>query len=101
MQLEIALGTLSIGIESGGEDGAAVGTSGPGYGANHARRSGSELVGAARPALRRLAVVLPLFLVVFFRIAVPAMAILSVHKRLRPSDLTDYHVQTNCHSKKR
>ena len=60
VQLEIALGTFTVGIEAGGEDCTAVGTARAGYRANHARSARAELIGAARSALRRLAVVRPL-----------------------------------------
>ena len=90
---EIALGTFAVGIETGGEDCTAVGAAGPSYCTDHPRRPWPELIGTPRSALRRLALVRPLLLIVFFRIAVPAMAILSVHKRLRPSALADCHYE--------
>jgi hypothetical protein len=31
------------------------------------------------------------FFVVFLRVAIPAVTVLSIHKRLRPSVLTDYY----------
>jgi hypothetical protein len=88
MELELALGAFAVGIEAGGEDRAAVGTACAGYGADHARGARAELIGA-RSTLRGLPVMRPVFLFVFFGIAVPAMAIFSIHKCLRPSVLPD------------
>jgi len=39
MKFEMALGALAVGIETGGEDGAAVGAARAGNGADHARRA--------------------------------------------------------------
>ena len=89
VQVSAALGTRAVGIESGSEDGATVGTSGPRHSADHAGRAWAELIGAARPARGRLAVVRFIFLLVFFRVSVPAVAVLSIHKRLRPPVSTD------------
>src|SRR5713226_1047956 len=46
VQLESALGTLAIGVEAAGEHRAAIGTARAGHGADHARRSRTELIGA-------------------------------------------------------
>ena len=56
VQFELAFGAFAVGIEAGGEDRAAVGAAGAGYGADHARGARAELIGA-RAALRGLAVV--------------------------------------------
>jgi hypothetical protein len=93
VQFHLAFGAFSVGIEAGGENRAAVGTADPSYGADHARGARAELIGA-RPALRRLAImaVTAARLVFFFlllRVAIAAMTVLSVHKRLRPSVPTD------------
>jgi hypothetical protein len=91
VQLELAFGAFSVGIEAGGEDGAAVGAAGAGYGADHARGAGTELIGAGAalrgPAIVIVTIAVRFFLVVFFRVAIAAVTILSIHKRLRPSVL--------------
>jgi len=84
----LALGTLTIGIEARGEDGTAVGASAAGDGADHARGAWTKLIGA-RTALRRLAVVALFSFFAFFRVAVAAMTVLSIHKRLRPDEMPD------------
>jgi len=87
VKLKLALGTLSIRVEAGGEDGTTVGAAATRDGADHAWRARAELIGA-RTALRRLAVVL-FFFFAFFRVAVAAMTVLSIHKRLRPDAMPD------------
>jgi hypothetical protein len=57
VQFGLALWALPIGIESGSKNGAASGTARASDCADHARRAGTELIGAARPAGRRLAIV--------------------------------------------
>jgi len=89
MQFELALGTFAVGIETGGKDGAAIGTAGACNGSDHARGARAELIGAARAASRRLLFVRALALFTLLRIAVTAMTILAIHKRLRPPALTD------------
>ncbi len=89
VQLELTLGTFSIGIETGGENGAAIGTPCAGDRADHAGGAGAELVGAARPAGWRLFFVRSLSLFRFLGIAVTAVTILSIHKHLRPPVATD------------
>jgi hypothetical protein len=81
VQLESALGALAVGVEAAGEHCAAIGTARACHGADHARRSRAELIGA-RTALRRLAVVRAFLLVLLFRVAIAAVTILSIHKRL-------------------
>jgi len=87
VELKLALGTLAVGVEARGEDSAAVGTAAACNGADHAWRAGPKLIGAWT-ALRRFAVVL-FFFVAFFRVAVAAMTVLSIHKRLRPDAMPD------------
>src|SRR5260370_20129874 len=82
VQLESAFGTLAVGVKATGEHCAAIGAAGTGHGADHARRSRAELVGA-RTALRRLAVMRAFLFVLLFRVAITAVTILSIHKRLR------------------
>jgi len=88
VKLELALGTLAVGVEAGGKNRAAVGTAAAGDGADHARSARAELIGA-RTALRRLALVLFSFFA-FFCVAVTAMTILAIHKRLRPDAMPDF-----------
>jgi len=92
VQFELALGTRAIGIEPWGQHGAAIGASRPRDGAHHAGSAGAELIGAAGPTGGRLAVVRFVFFLVFFRVAVTAVTVLSIHKCLRPP------VSTDCHS---
>ena len=87
VKLKLALGTLAVRVETRSEDGAAVGTSAAGDGADHSWRARAELIGA-RTALRRLPLML-FFLIAFFRVAVAAMTVLSIHKRLRPDAMPD------------
>ena len=91
VKLELTLGTLAVWIETGGQDSAAVGTTSAGDGADHARGARAELIGA-RATLRRFALVL-FSLFAFFRVAVTAMTVLSIHKRLRPDAMPDYDLR--------
>ena len=92
VQLEIALGTFSLGIEASDENGSAIGAASAGDGANHARGARAEVIGsAAGSTLRRLAIglVFLLLAVLPFGVAVAAVTVLAIHKCLRPSVLTD------------
>ena len=91
MELELAFGAFAVGIETGGENGTAVRAAGAGNRSDHARRAGAELIGTTRSARWRLFFVRALALLTLFRIAVTAMTILAIHKRLRPPALTDRH----------
>jgi hypothetical protein len=91
MQFKLALGARAVGIKSRSEDGAAIGTSRAGDGAHHAWGAWAELIGAARSASGRLALVRLVLLILLFRVAVAAVSILSIHKRLRPPVSTDCH----------
>ena len=97
MQFKLAFGAFPVGIETGGEDRSAVGTADTGYGADHTRGARAELIRARAP-LRGPAIVTIaarlVLLIVLFRVAVPAVTVLSIHKRLRPSVLTDYHQES-------
>jgi hypothetical protein len=97
VKLKLAFGTLAVGIEAGGENGAAIGTTAACDGTDHPWRTRAELI-CARTALRRLAVVL-FFLITFFRVAVAAMTVLSIHKRLRPDAMPDcdYDCRADAH----
>jgi hypothetical protein len=88
VEFKLALGTLAVGVEPSGQDCAAVGTSAASDGTDHPRGAGAKLIGA-RTALRRLAVVAFLSFFAFFRVAVTAMTVLSIHKRLRPDAMPD------------
>jgi len=89
MQLELTLRTFDIGIETRGEDSTAIRTAGARYSSDHARGARAELIGTARAAGWRLLFVRALALLTLLRIAVTAMTILTIHKRLRPPALTD------------
>jgi hypothetical protein len=81
VQLEGALGTLRVGVKAAAEHGAAVGATRAGDGADHAGGARAELIGA-RTALRRLAVMRAVLLLLLFRVAIAAVIILSIHKFL-------------------
>ena len=83
VKLKIALGALAAGIETRGEDGAAVRTARASDGADHARSAGAEVIVGSRTAGRRLFFMRTFFFVLLFAIAIAAMAILTVHVRLR------------------
>lgn len=84
VEFEVALGTLAVGIEAGGENGAAVGAARAGDRADHARGARAQvIVLAARSALRGLFIVTMFLFVLLFIIAIAAMTILTVHVRLR------------------
>ena len=91
VQFGLALGAFPVGIESGSEDGAAIGTARAGDRADHARSAGAELIGAAWAASGRLAIMGLVLLILLFRVAITAVTILSIHKRLRPPVSTDCH----------
>ena len=92
VKFELAFGACTIGVEAGGQDGAAICAAAAGDGADHSGSAWAELVGAARAAGGRLAAIVMnfRFFVVFFRVAITAVAVLSIHLRLRPSISTDY-----------
>jgi len=87
VKFKLALGALAVGVEARGKDSAAVGTTTACDGADHTRGSRAELIGA-RATLWRLALVLLSFFA-FFGVAIPAMSVLSIHKRLRPDAMPD------------
>jgi hypothetical protein len=91
VKFELAFGAFAVGVEAGGQDCAAIGTAAAGDGADHSRRAWTELVSAARAAGGRFAVMMNFrFFVFFFRVTITAVAVLSIHERLRPSVSTDY-----------
>jgi hypothetical protein len=89
VQFGLTLGTRPAGIETWCEDSAAVGTPRPRHRADHARRARAELIGAARAAGGRLAIMRLVLFILLFGVAVTAVSVLSIHKRLRPSVSTD------------
>jgi hypothetical protein len=89
VKLKLALGALAAGIEARGQDGAAIGAAPAGDSADHARRARAELIGT-RAALRRLAIMLFSFFA-FFRVAITAVTVLSIHKRLHPDAMPGYN----------
>jgi hypothetical protein len=101
VEFEAALGTLSVGIEAGGENGATVGAAGAGDGADHARGARAELIGLTRAAGWGLAVVIMIavgfvFFFVALRVAITAVAVFSIHNCLRPSDETNSQKKNYC-----
>jgi hypothetical protein len=89
VQFQLALGARSVRIEARRQHRPAIRAPRARHGSHHARRARPELIGSARPARRWLAVVRFIFLFAFFRVAVPAVTVLSIHKRLRPPVSTD------------
>ena len=89
VEFEVAFGAGTVGVEAGGENSAAIGTSGAGNGADHARGARAELIGASRTARWGLLLVRSLALLRFFGVAIAAVTILSIHKYLRPPAATD------------
>src|SRR5882672_7763636 len=81
VQLEGALGTLTVGVKATAEHGAAIGATRTSDGADHAGGARAELIGA-RAALWRLAVMRTVLLLLLFRVAIAAVIILSIHKCL-------------------
>jgi len=89
MQFLLAFWTCSVGVEARRQYRPAIRAARARHRSDHAGRSWPELIRAARPARGWLAVVRFFFFLVFFRVAVPAVAVLSIHKRLRPPVSTD------------
>jgi hypothetical protein len=91
MQLKTAFRTFAHGIEACNQDGTAIRTTRPGYRADHAGRSRSEMIRrASRPALRRFPLPVPFFsFFLLLGIPIAAVTVLAIHKRLRPSVATD------------
>jgi hypothetical protein len=92
VELEITLGTFSLWIKTGNQDGATIGATRASDGANHTGSAGAEMIGSpAGPALGRLAIrLIPLLLLVLlFGVAIAAVTVLAIHKCLRATVLTD------------
>ena len=81
VKFELAFGACAVWVEAGGQDRAAICAAAAGNGADHARRSRAELIGAARAARRRLAAIMMnfRFFFVFFRVAITAVTVLAIH----------------------
>jgi hypothetical protein len=80
VKFELALWAFAVGVEAGGEDGTAICAAAAGDGADHSWGAWTELVAAARAAGGRFAIMMNFrFLVVFFRVAITAVAVLSIH----------------------
>jgi len=94
VQFKIAFRTLSLHIKPGHQHRAAIRAPCPRYRPHHPRRARPQVIGgAARAALRWLAVV-SIFLLVLFLflgITIAAVSVLAIHKRLRPSFPADCH----------
>jgi hypothetical protein len=96
VQFELTLGACAFGIEARGKDSAAIGATGASDRANHPRSARAELIRAPRAASGWLAVVRLISFFLLFRVAIPAVSILSIHKRLRPPVSTDCHSYNSC-----
>jgi len=82
MKFGVALGAGAFGVETRGEDRAAIGAAGASDGADHARSAGTEMIVlSARAALRGLTFGARFFF--FVGIAITAMTVLTIHKILR------------------
>ena len=81
VKFELALGACAVGVEAGSQHCAAVCAAAAGDGADHSWRAWTELVGAARAARGRLAAIMMnfRFFFVFFRVAITAVTVLSIH----------------------
>jgi hypothetical protein len=91
VKFELTFGASTARIKARGENSAAICAPCPGDGSNHARRARAELIGAAGTAGGRVFVPRLIFFFVFFRVAIAAVAILTIHKNLRPHSLADCH----------
>jgi len=97
MQLKSAFRAFPIGVKSRNQHRPAIGTARPGHRPHHARRPRPKVVrSSTRSALRRLAI-WSFFFFVLFRVAIAAVAVLAIHKRLRPSVSTDCNFTVYLH----
>ena len=82
MKFGVALGAGAFGVETRGEDRAAIGAAGASDGADHARSAGTEMIVlSAGTALWGLT--FGARLLFFIGIAIAAMTVLTIHKILR------------------
>jgi hypothetical protein len=80
VKFELAFRACAIGVEAGGQNGAAICAAAAGDSADHSGSAGAELVGAAWATGGRFAVMMNFRLFfVFFRVAITAVAVLSIH----------------------
>ena len=80
VKFELAFGACAVGVEAGSENRAAICAAAAGDGTDHPRSARAELIGAAWAAGRGFAVVMNFrFFVVFFRVAISAVAVLAIH----------------------
>jgi len=91
VQFGVALWASAVRIESWGEDRTAVGTARSRDSADHARRARTEVIILSARTAGGRALLWAGFSVFFFVIAVAAMAVLTIHKRLRASELLSGH----------
>ena len=81
VKFELAFGARAVGVEAGGQNCSAICAAAASDGADHSWGAWAELVGSARAAGGRFAAIMIIlrFLVVFFRVAITAVAVLSIH----------------------
>lgn len=96
VQFQLAFRARSIRIETRRQHRTAIRAARACHGSHHARRARPELIRSPWPARGWFAVVRFFFFLVFFRVAVPAVTVLSIHKRLRPPVSTDCHGYNLC-----
>jgi len=87
VQFGLALGTGSVGIEAGSENGTAGRTTRAGDGADHSWSARTEVIVLPARTAGGRALLRAGFSFFFFVLAVTAMAVLAIHKRLRASGL--------------
>ena len=80
VKFKLAFRAGAVGVEAGGQDGAAICAAAAGDGADHSWSAWAELVRAARATGGRFAIMMDFrFFFVFFRVAITAVAVLSIH----------------------
>jgi hypothetical protein len=91
VELELAFRARTVGVEARRQHRPAICATPASYRTYHSRCAWPKLIGAARSAGRRFAAMMNFFfLVLLFRVAITAVAVLSIHGRLRLSVSTDY-----------
>jgi len=91
VKFELAFGAGTIGIKARGEDGSAICATRASDCPDHAWGPRSELIGASRTSRGRMLGAGLFFFFVFFRVAIAAVAVLTIHKCLRPRRWADCH----------
>ena len=80
VKFELAFRACAIGVEAGGQNSAAICAAAAGDGADHSWGARAKLVRAARASGGRFAIMMNFrFFFVFFRVAITAVAVLSIH----------------------